>query len=520
MPTALVFIPEDLEKVNGFVNGVHALTRVLRSQGFSVDAVANWVGPKGMPKEFQRLYDRIYYPRGHSPMIDGLNQLIRQHYAFIKKRPIGGRDDFAFPGAVLASLQEYDLYVIHHIPLDWVKHFLPENSSKILFAHYYTSVVDGMVNKETASQIQRNLREEITPCTDYDLVTVTGDKDKELFLKYRPEAKVVHLPHYTPISGKRILRKNAHRIIATGYDNTSNRMGVDFFIRQVYPTLRKLDPEVEFHVTSNICAYLRLKGYDRLPGVVLHGYVADLNKIYDLCDVLLAIIFHSEGVKTRLFEAFGLGIPVVTTTTGLTNTKIRPGREAVVVDDGPSMARAIVKTLKSLPLRKRLQKNGYDYIRRYHDIASPSFLPVKKAIREILSCPKSKQQAVATTGREAILQIKRELSYLACWAVNRCNEAGYKKVAFFGAGAHTRALLSRWEECDGPKVVCILSSTPTDVKSINRIPIVTLDHFDSQKVDAIVASSHTYEAEMAEICRKKFPKVPFLTIWLPQASGK
>jgi len=532
MRKALILVPDSLEKVNGFLNGCHALTRVLKSLGFSADVVAHYMGPEGLPKHFRGLYRNVYYPRNNSPLVDQMNSLVqKQHAAMAGRQAPSWSNNYLFPAAVLASLAEYDLYVVHHIVSDWIKHYLPEGSKKLLFAHYFQSIEDGDVNRSPRAEIEANLRAEIEPCWGYDLVAVTGERDRKLFRKYRPGVNVVHLPHCTTISPRPRLRSDASAIVMTGFDNRPNRMALDWFYKKVYPTLHQLKPDVEVHITSAIGEYARTKGYDKRSGTVIHGYVPDIAAVYRQCDMLVAPIFHSEGVKTRIFEALGLGIPVMTTSQGLTNTRMRGGRDVMVADDGTDMARLLARTLESLATRKRLQDNGYAYIRRNHDIDAPTFAPLKKAILGLVAKNARASEANSNPQRAARLAkpvsrgpsswITENLQRLIPWTVERCQAAGYKRVAFFGAGTHTRTVLPLWNALGGAKVVRILTNLPPEVDRLLGVPVVSTRQFNPATVDAIVVSSHSFEPELVDTCRKRFPRVPLVTIWAPPtASGR
>jgi len=527
MRKALVLIPDSLEKVNGFLNGCHALTRVLRSMGFTADVVAHYMGPEGLPARFRGLYRNVYYPRNQSPLVDQVNEWVRrQHAAVAGQAQPDWTSNYLFPAAVLASLGDYDLYVVHHLVSDWVKHYLPADSKKLMFAHYFKAIEDGDVNKRSKEEIDANLRAEIEPCWGYDLVTVTGERDRKLFLKYRPEAQVVHLPHYTSASPARALAKDGRRVVMTGFDNRPNRMALDWFYARVYPALHAKMPAVEVHITSNIGAYAKQRGYDKRPGTVIHGYVPDIAAVYRQCDVLVAPIFHSEGVKTRIFEAMGFGIPVVTTSKGLTNTRLRPGRDVLVGDSGPEMARVLARALKSQAVRQTLQRNGYRYIRQNHDIAAPTFKPLKKAILALVSDRPARVRTSTSTivsrapaSRSAPAAsgwVTENLERLLPWVIDHCRMAGYTSVAVFGAGSHTRTLVPMWRAMKGPRIAAVLTNLRPDASRIDGVRVMTARQFDPGSVDAIVISSATYEAELRDSCRKQFPGVPVLTIWAPQ----
>ncbi len=525
MLKALVLAPDNINKMCGYSNGVHACTRMLKSIGFTVDIACHELTPSKFVPQYSGLYRNVYYPRQNSPFVDQMNEMamklgvIREEFP----SPWSGWARQLFPAVFMASMQDYDLFVIHNIACDWVKHWLPQGSKKMLFAHFFQTTTDFDFKLFPKSELDARYQKEIAPCFDYDIVAVTGSRDKEIFLRYRPEASVYHIPHNASVGPKRNLRAKSKRVVMNGDDNGSNRYALDWYMKNAHPILRQIDPEIELFVTHKIINYAKTKGYHKKEGITFTDFIPNLEKFMNTCDLVLVPVFQSEGVKTRLIEAMAMGLPVVTTPLGLSNTKLEHNKEVMVAKDGQQMARMIKETLDNLPLRQRLQKNGYAYIRNNHDIHAPTFDPLKKAILEAVGDNKADANKrgkrctfKSPTKNIAASSVVEGLEHLTPWIIQRCQKAGYKNVALFGAGAHTHALIPLWNQFESPKITAILTSAPTGLTHIMRKPVILTDDFDPKSVDAVVASSQTYEDEMQEICAKKFPELPFETIWAPQ----
>lgn len=94
----------------------------------------------------------------------------------------------------------------------------------------------------------------------------------------------------------------------------------------------------------------------------------------------------------------------------------------------------------------------------------------------------------------------------------RCHRENHRRIALFGAGGHTRELLS-WGLPDSIGCCAVLSSQPQQ-GDIRGIPIVPVAEFDFSLVDAVVLSSVPYEGEMMQTLATVAPGVPVIPLYV------
>lgn len=96
-------------------------------------------------------------------------------------------------------------------------------------------------------------------------------------------------------------------------------------------------------------------------------------------------------------------------------------------------------------------------------------------------------------------------------ALLRCLRHGFRRIALFGAGGHSRELL-RWGLPDWLDCRAILAeSGPAD--PLRGIPVARPGRFDFRQVDAVVLSSVSYEGEMLETLSRLAPSVPVIPLY-------
>ena len=94
-----------------------------------------------------------------------------------------------------------------------------------------------------------------------------------------------------------------------------------------------------------------------------------------------------------------------------------------------------------------------------------------------------------------------------------CAARGLKRIALFGAGKHTEAILPGPWAAAGVQVVAVLDDAPTRTQ-LSGVPVIKPEMF-REPVDAVVASSDRFEAQIAARAREVFAtrRIPVLTIY-------
>ena len=162
----------------------------------------------------------------------------------------------------------------------------------------------------------------------------------------------------------------------------------------------------------------------------------DCEPLFEGADVMLAPYYYGAGTKIKVLEALAHGLPVVTTTHGLSNSWLEPNRDVLVADEAAEFASAVVELVQSPERRRELSRTGIDYIRRHHN-ARTAYEPFREALGALLQRPRR----ASTHPVQRVGVLMEALKHLVPWTVERCLDAGTTRVALYGAGAHTRLLV-------------------------------------------------------------------------------
>lgn len=206
--------------------------------------------------------------------------------------------------------------------------------------------------------------------TDFDLSLVCSPLDLSVMHRHVPQARVeisrnaVDMGKFPQLDGS--IQARPERLIFTGnMTYFPNADAAQFLVRDILPLVRRELPGAEvFLVGQNPPASVRALAGD---GVVVTGFVEDIRSEYACSTVAVAPVRFGSGTLYKLLEALALGVPVVTTSTGIGGLDLKPDEDVLVADDARGLADHIVRLLRDPGLRRSLSLRAAAKVRALHD---------------------------------------------------------------------------------------------------------------------------------------------------------
>lgn len=154
-----------------------------------------------------------------------------------------------------------------------------------------------------------------------------------------------------------------------------------WFAREVLPEIR-LHGNYEFHVIGKI----KPEGFKKLSqieGVIVTGAVESIvehaqGALAGICSVRLA-----AGVQNKILEYMALGIPTITSSTGLEGLFAKNGDSILVADSPKEYVSHILKLKNNTNFAESLSKNAYHYVKEQHSW-SGKLKPLVDRINQLL----------------------------------------------------------------------------------------------------------------------------------------
>jgi glycosyltransferase involved in cell wall biosynthesis len=97
--------------------------------------------------------------------------------------------------------------------------------------------------------------------------------------------------------------------------------------------------------------------------VVAVGYVPDLMPYLEGCRVFVAPLRYGAGIKGKIAQSMGFGLPVVTTSIGAEGMNLIDGEHVLIADSPAAFASAVVRLYTNDLLWEEMSQNALLHIK-------------------------------------------------------------------------------------------------------------------------------------------------------------
>jgi polysaccharide biosynthesis protein PslH len=192
----------------------------------------------------------------------------------------------------------------------------------------------------------------------FDMSFITARKDRDhIHSGGRPGRLVVPNGVKTDLLKRSCGESEDHRIAFLGkLDYRPNEDACIFFVRDVFPRIRKAVPGLEFDIVG-MNATKKIRNLQKHTGVNVTGSVDDPYRYLERSKIVIAPIRFGAGIQNKILEAMALGKAVLTTPVGAGGISGAMDGEHLIIADhnGPEeMAGKIIRLLGDDAARRRI----------------------------------------------------------------------------------------------------------------------------------------------------------------------
>ncbi|MEO5717227.1 MAG: glycosyltransferase [Chthoniobacterales bacterium] len=150
------------------------------------------------------------------------------------------------------------------------------------------------------------------------------------------------------------------------FQHPPNTDAVLYFARDILPLVQKQIENLKFYIIG-----------DKAPpevvalaneAIVVTGYQADVTSYFNRIKLSVAPLRYGAGIKGKVNQSMGLGVPVVATTIAVEGMALQDRIHALVADDPKSFADGIIELYQSEELWRTLSRNGVEKIQQSYSI--------------------------------------------------------------------------------------------------------------------------------------------------------
>lgn len=315
------------------------ILQILRSRGLAVTFIPhNLHATPGYTQALQRIGVKVL----HYPYIASVREYLERH---------GHRYMLAWicrPDIVAQHLEDLRLLAPKaKVAFDTIDlHFVREAREAALLG-----------DPALAEAAEARKAQELALAEASDFTVVVSPTEADLLRDLRPglDTRVVtliHEPHHE-IPGYADRRGI---VFIGGFNHPPNVDAVEFFVRNVFPEVRRRLPGVTFTIIgSHPPDQVRDLACD---DVIITGFVPDVTDFFRRCRLSVAPLRYGAGVKGKVNMSMAFGVPVVVTSIAAEGMHLVDGRDVLIADDSASFAEAVVRAYRDPNLWQTLSENG------------------------------------------------------------------------------------------------------------------------------------------------------------------
>lgn len=232
------------------------------------------------------------------------------------------------------------------------------------------AVADNLLRRATLGLEARKVRrEEIGVCRAVDLVLTPSDRETEIVRTWgvrRAETmtNTIDATAFERAPGAPEVRGRLAFVGTTHVD--ANRDGLHWFMREVFPLIRRDEPGVELDIVGGDPPS-DIRAFGEIDGVTVTGFVPDVRDYMAVATALVVPLRSGGGTRLKILEGLSYGVPTVSTSIGAEGLDLVDGEHLLLRDDPEAFAAATVTLLRDEAIRHRLSHAGRAFVEQHYD---------------------------------------------------------------------------------------------------------------------------------------------------------
>ena len=156
-------------------------------------------------------------------------------------------------------------------------------------------------------------------------------------------------------------------VFTAGFGYRPNREGLAFFLREVFPLVRRERPNCRFVFAGSQASDMKTMLAAHAGSVECHSDPEDIRPYFEEAWVCVAPLLIGGGTRLKILEAMSMGRAVVSTSVGIEGLRCEDGKHLMVADDAPRFAEAILALFKDPDRRSGLENDAKRWVRENYE---------------------------------------------------------------------------------------------------------------------------------------------------------
>jgi polysaccharide biosynthesis protein PslH len=216
---------------------------------------------------------------------------------------------------------------------------------------------------------KKTRRIEAEVCRSFDhVITVSEDDRQTLETEFGiTQSSTIPTGVNTDFFSPSTQRPQRGRLVFVGsMDWDPNEDGAAWFLRDIYPRVRKAVPEASFAIVGRAPSPRLRAIAEKEPGVEITGWVPDVRPHLANAEVVVVPLRVGGGTRIKIPEAMAMAKAVVATPIGAEGLPFHDGRQIRIAERPEQFARAVVELVNNASLRNSIAQAARDEVVNHH----------------------------------------------------------------------------------------------------------------------------------------------------------
>lgn len=188
-------------------------------------------------------------------------------------------------------------------------------------------------------------------------------QNEAIYYSYLAPQKKIYTVYMPFTYTNQHITSNQNLLFFSG-NNEHNIKGIQSFITQIYPGIKKTYPQIKLLIGGNICNHIKVED----ESIILKGKYNNPKEFYQQGDIVINPVFEGTGLKVKTFEAISYGKIVLAhkhSMEGIFEKEYAPIIECNTSNDYIHSLRKIEEGIISISVQKEKCKSYMEKLNSY-----------------------------------------------------------------------------------------------------------------------------------------------------------
>lgn len=225
-----------------------------------------------------------------------------------------------------------------------------------------SGVVRSPVSWWLTLQAARLEKREAAACREVDGVVAISDRVAD-WCRIQARGPVTVIGVCIAASAGRPRGATAQDLVHLGaMDWPPNREGVAWFVREVWPEIKRRHPELEFHIAGRQSG--QFGNEIKVPGVVVDGEVDSAVDYLGGHGLMVVPLLSGSGIRVKVVEGMALGKGIIATRIAAEGLGVEEGRHLLIAEDPGQWIETIDRCLSNPGLVASLGAEAWSFAQK------------------------------------------------------------------------------------------------------------------------------------------------------------